>query len=215
MYEFTELAVSCTCDCCDIPDSSGDFEILDVKCDCDCPIHGPGGGGSGSGGGDGEDDIVLADTTFEEMYNFFLSGVTDDMFMELTEYDTRAVLEEILLAAIPWFEFPRKDIFNVDLVKKKFNCYLDLEEKFIIRYYMIVEWIGYQLASIENIRQKYSSSDFKFTSQASHIDKLIKLKSDYQEKGFKAQRIYCRRKKALSGSFYASTFGQIMEKPNW
>ena len=204
-YNYTELAVSCTCDCCKHPDQGGEFEQLDVVCDCNCPIH-------GNGGNKPEEQ---KDTTFEEMYNFFLAGITDDMFMELTEEDTKSVLEEILMAALPWFEFPQKDIFNVDLERKKFNCYLNLEEKFIIRYYMIVEWIGYQLASIENIRQKYSGSDFKFTSQASHIDKLIKLKSDYQDKGFKAQRIYCRRKKASTGSYYASTFAKIMEKPNW
>lgn len=156
LYEFTELAVSCTCDCCDIPETSGDFDILDVKCDCNCPVHGNGGSGGESDGEGGSSSNTPRDTIFEEMYDFFLSGITDDMFMELTEEDTKEILEELLLASLHWFEFPRKDIFNVDLINKKFNCYLDLEEKFILRYYMIVEWIGYQLASIENIRQKYS-----------------------------------------------------------
>jgi len=41
---------------------------------------------------------------------------------------------------------------------------------------MVVEWISQQLASIENTRMKYSGSDFKFTSQANHIQKLQKLK---------------------------------------
>ena len=37
-------------------------------------------------------------TTFQEMYDFFLAGITDDMFMELTAQDTAEMLEEILMA---------------------------------------------------------------------------------------------------------------------
>ena len=44
-------------------------------------------------------------TTFKEMYNFFLAGVTDDMFLELTKEDTEEMLEEILLAALPLLPF--------------------------------------------------------------------------------------------------------------
>ena len=76
---------------------------------------------------------------------------------------------------------------------------------------MIVEWIGYQLASIENIRQKYSSNDFKFTSQASHIDKLIKLRQEYADKGFHLQRLYNNRYRSNKGA-YLSTFTKIMSK---
>ena len=71
--------------------------------------------------------------------------------------DTEALLEEILIAALPHFEFPRwKDPFDIDLVNKTFSATLTLEEKMIIRQYMISEWIGYQLANIDLVRQKYS-----------------------------------------------------------
>jgi hypothetical protein len=76
---------------------------------------------------------------------------------------------------------------------------------------MIVEWIGQQLASVENTRMKYSGSDFKFTSQANHMQKLLQLKKDYEREGFHLQRLYKRRKKDENG-IYKSTFGSIMEK---
>lgn len=124
-----------------------------------------------------------APTTFQEMYDFFLAGITDDMFMELTKEDTEELLEEILIAALPNFEFPRwKDPFNIDLQNKKFNTTLTIEEKMIIRQYMISEWIGYQLANIDLVRQKYSGSDFKFTSQAAHMKQLITLKKNMSKK---------------------------------
>ena len=83
-----------------------------------------------------------SNTSFQEVYDFFLAGITDDMFMELTPEDTKELLREILLAALPHFEFPRKDIFDVDLQNDMFNVKLTLEEFNILRQYMIVEWIG-------------------------------------------------------------------------
>lgn len=158
-------------------------------------------------------EVAPLATTFQEMYDFFLAGITDDMFMELTKEDTEAMLEEILLAAIPHFEFPRnKDLFNLDLANKTFTAKLSLEEMMILRQYMISEWIGQQLATIDLIRQKYSGSDFKFTSQASHMKQLSTMKKEYETKGFHLQRVYCRRKKVRSGG-YGSTFAQIMEEP--
>ena len=45
-----------------------------------------------------------------------------------------------------------------------FSCTLTQEEINILATYMIVEWLGQQLASVENTRMKYSGSDFKMTS---------------------------------------------------
>ena len=60
-------------------------------------------------------------TSFDEMENFFLAGITDDMYLELTDQDTAAILDEILIAALPSFEFPKnKDILKYDLEKREF-----------------------------------------------------------------------------------------------
>lgn len=155
-------------------------------------------------------DSTSSVTSFEEMYDFFLAGITDDMFMEMTKEDTEALLEEILLAALPHFEFPRKNIFDLDLTGKNFSAKLTEEEMMIIRQYMISEWIGYQLANIDLVKQKYSGSDFKFTSQASHIKQLVTLKKEYETKGFHLQRLYNRRKKLRTGG-YGSTFARVMD----
>jgi hypothetical protein len=79
----------------------------------------------------------------------------------------------------------------------------------IIATYMIVEWFGQQLATIELIRMKYSGSDFKFTSQANHMHKLKDLKKEYERVGLHLQRLY-KRRKADSDGIMRSTFGSIM-----
>jgi hypothetical protein len=147
-------------------------------------------------------------TPFSDIYKSFLSKITDDMYMELTEEDTEKMLFELFESALPHFEFPRVDIFSYD--ENGYNIPLSKEEINIISTYMVVEWLGQQLASVENTRMKYSGSDFKFTSQANHMAKLQSLKTNYTQKGFHLQRLYKRRKVDENG-IMRSTFGSIME----
>ena len=173
-------------------------------------------------------------TPFSKVYDNFLSKITDDMYMELTELETFHLLEELLISAIPSFEFPRVKIDDYELtfvsdermyqgvesngVEVKaiiydggyFNNNLSQEEINILSTYMIVQWLGQQLASVENTRMKYSGSDFKFTSQANHMQKLSALKKEYEREGFHLQRLYKRRRVDSEGVI-RSTMGDIME----
>ena len=148
-------------------------------------------------------------TDFTIVYKRFYSKITDDMYMELDEAETDALLEELLINAIPWFEFPRVNLENYDLLRQRFKVDLSNEEINILATYMVVGWIDQQLASIELIRMKYTGSDFKMTSQANHMSKLMALKKEYLQNGFHLQRVYKRRKVDGSGNV-KSTFGSIM-----
>ena len=148
-------------------------------------------------------------TSFEIIYKRFFSKVTDDMYMELDKTQTEGMLEELLDSAIPWFEFPRVNLYNYDKEEKTYKIELSMEEINIIAVYMLVEWFTQQLASVENTRMKYSGSDFKFTSQANHMSKLLALKKDYEREGFHLQRLYKRRETDKNG-VYRSTFRTIM-----
>ena len=149
-------------------------------------------------------------TAFQIIYDEFLSSITDDMYLELTKSETETMLFELFQSALPWFEFPRFNAYDYDLDLGAYNCDLTREEIKIITMYMIVEWIGQQLASIEVTRMKYSGSDFKFTSQANHMHKLKDLQKEYERKGFHLQRLYKRRKADAHGMM-RSTFGSIMQ----
>lgn len=148
-------------------------------------------------------------TSFDKVYNFFFSKITDDMYMELDLEQTKALVQDLLINAIPWFEFPRVNINEYDLEEKYFNVKLTNEEMNILATYMVVGWLDQQLASIEMTRMKFSGSDFKFTSQANHMAKLLALKKDYEKTGFHLQRLYKRRKADQNGVL-RSTMGFIM-----
>lgn len=172
-------------------------------------------------------------TPFSVIYDSFLSKITDDMYMELSELDTYRMLEELLMSALHKFEFPRVNLNDYELEAFEdqveytgeesdgketkafiynegyFNSKLTAEEVNIIATYMIVEWLGYQLASVENTRMKYSGTDFKFTSQANHMQKLLVIKKDYEREGFHLQRLYKRRSPDENG-IPRSTMGKIV-----
>ena len=51
-------------------------------------------------------------TKFTEIYNRFLGKITDDMYVELTPQDTIRDLRNLLIEAIPGFEFPRHNLYD-------------------------------------------------------------------------------------------------------
>ena len=75
-----------------------------------------------------------------------------------------------------------------------FNFELTSEEINIIAILMMQAWVQRQVTSIENTRMKYSGSDFKMTSQANHLQKLMSLLSDCKTQSHHMQRLYKRRR---------------------
>lgn len=175
-------------------------------------------------------------TLFSVVYNRFLGKVTDDMYLELTPQDTLKDLQNLIVDAIPGFEFPRKNLFNyniqVDTVdedsttpddfivgtvwgtipepgekpqvlvdRSTFGCDLTEEEINILAILMMCGWVQRQVTSIENTRMKYSGSDFKFTSQANHLSKLLNLLSECQRQSHHLQRLYKRRRLNDKGEY--------------
>lgn len=57
-------------------------------------------------------------TRFSEVYDRFLGKITDDMYLELTPQDTLRDLQNLIIEAIPGFEFPRKPLTYSLLVEE-------------------------------------------------------------------------------------------------
>lgn len=80
-----------------------------------------------------------------------------------------------------------------------FNADLDDEEINILALIMVEAWVERQLASVEVTRMKYSGTEFKFTSQANHMSKLLSLRTEVRRQAFHMQRLYKRRKTDENG----------------
>ena len=163
-------------------------------------------------------------TLFASVYNRFLGKITDDMYMELTPEDTIRDLQNLLIDAIPGFEFPRKKLDFTILMRtldedsvnvhgfviediegnsaedaSYFNVELTSEEINILAILMMIGWVQRQVTTIENTRMKYTGTDFKMTSQANHLAKLLSLLAEVQRQSHHMQRLYKRRKTDKNG----------------
>ena len=188
----------------------------------------------------------MAETQFSAVYNRFLGQITDDLYLELTPEDTLRDLQNLLINAIPGFEFPRQNLYNFTIEVKEigednltpddfvlgtvwgdigepnseipkvlvdkshFNIELTPEEINILALLMKQGWVQRQVTSIENTRMKFSGPDFKMTSQANHLSKLLALLEESRRDSFHMQRLY-KRRKISSGGTYASNWSSLME----
>lgn len=100
---------------------------------------------------------------------------------------------------------------KVTIEKSYFTEKLTPEEINIISLIMLNGWLQRQITSIENTRMKYSGTDFKMTSQANHLSKLLSLQTEVQRQSFHMQRLYKRRKTDNSGK-YVSNWASLIEK---
>ena len=177
-------------------------------------------------------------TQFTEVYNRFLGKITDDMYLELTPEDTIKDLQNLIVDAIPGFEFPRHNLYAYEIKIEEIGENELLPDDFILgtvwgeipeigadqtprvivdRSYFVAEltaeeinilallmkqgWVQRQVTSVENTRMKYSGSDFKMTSQANHLSKLLNLLEESRRDSFHMQRLYKRRKITSDGTY--------------
>ena len=187
-------------------------------------------------------------TLFASVYNRFLDKITEDMYLELTPEDTIRDLRNLLINAIPGFEFPRVNLYNYEIItmeipenellpddfvlgtvwgelpedsetqipnvivdRSSFNVELSPEEINILAILMKQSWVQRQVTSIENTRMKYSGPDFKMTSQANHLSKLLNLLEESRRDSIHMQRLYKRRKIDSNGK-YVSNWSILRDK---
>ncbi len=158
-------------------------------------------------------------TPFSEIYDRFFGKITDDMYAsadggigEWTKEDTERDLKNILMDAIPGFEFPRFPLYDFDEDAEEFNVHLTSEEINILALLMYNAWLQRQVASIENTRMKYSGADFKLASQGNHLARLIELKKEAERQAHHMQRLYKRRKMIDNEGSIKSNWSTLMER---
>jgi hypothetical protein len=130
-----------------------------------------------------------------------LEGVEEtdpDYILDNEEIVSLADADEVIFSGGNAADYPApesgeddEDALLVD--RSAFEAELTNEEINILAILMQKEWLQRQIASVENVRMKYSGSDFKFTSQANHLAKLLNLLTKIEEQSTHMQRLYKRR----------------------
>ena len=127
----------------------------------------------------------------------FPRKILDDFSIETLIVREDKVEEGDFVIGVVWDtpdEEEDEGIPDVYIERSHFNVDLTSEEINILALLMMCGWLQRQVTSIENTRMKYSGSDFKMTSQANHLAKLLNLLSECQRQSFHMQRLYKRRR---------------------
>lgn len=162
------------------------------------------------------DDMYMELTpedTIKDLQRLLKDAIPGFEFPRVNLYDYEISTEVIkenevtcdnFVIGVVWHELPEdEDIQVPDVIieKSSFAAKLTSEEVNILALLMKQGWVERQVASIENTRMKYSGSDFKFTSQANHLSKLLNLLDEARRDSFHMQRLYKRRKLQKDGKY--------------
>lgn len=172
------------------------------------------------------DDMYMEltpDDTIADLQVLLMDAIPGFEFprVNLQDYDIKTeVINEAdarpgdFILAVLWGELPEDGeqlAPDVKVERSAFAATLTSEEINILALLMKQSWIQRQVASIEVTRMKYSGSDFKMTSQANHLSKLLNLLAEAQRESKYMQRLYKRRKLNDDGT-YSSNWSALREK---
>lgn len=113
-------------------------------------------------------------TPWSTVFGSFLARIEEDDWMR--EDDFEIVQQDMLMIldmAIFDFRFPRIDL-SLDHINETFVEELTNGEIQVLASLMKLHWLRRQINTWRVIKQQYSTRDFEFSSQANHLDKLIK-----------------------------------------
>ena len=156
-------------------------------------------------------------TAVSEVYDAFFGLITDDMYLEITEEETYEECLAFLRKSIPMYEFPKapikvkigedsEPVLNRDLTDEEIN---------ILAYGMLQAWLQRQMTTIELTRQKFSGTDFKLTSQASHLKTIMTLFENTKVEHRRLQMLETRREEVddgNGGTKYRSRFDMFVKR---
>lgn len=157
------------------------------------------------------------------------------MMMELTMEDTLAIIESIFMDALTGFDYPKFNINKYDkdeitpdalgedgtpIITGAFTSKLTNEEQDIIAELMLHEWYRRQLSTTRLVQMRYSTSDFKQTSQAAHMQRLDAIIREHSKVLYRKQRMYGKRQIDDDGMYFVdysdlSGVGQRKYKKIW
>ncbi|HCW05546.1 MAG TPA: hypothetical protein DGK91_14140 [Clostridium sp.] len=115
-------------------------------------------------------------TSYSEIDNMFLSDLKDDTLLSFDEDDRDVILDGLRRKAVTQFKACKKNLSDRDDEKKQFNSDLTDEEMLIIATAMRKFWLNDKIYDLKLLKQRMSTKDWKMTSQATHLLRLLDLK---------------------------------------
>lgn len=120
-------------------------------------------------------------TSYNDIYDRFLSKITDYELAELLDEEIEAELNKFMRSAIVDFKYAESDrLVRNDESKEFVNDLTEIEQEIIAKF-MIVHWLNPQILRLENVRNELGNKDFKLYSPANFLDKIRVLKRELKD----------------------------------
>lgn len=127
-------------------------------------------------------------TPYSDIYKKFLTDIKDDSLLDFTVEERMEILDGLLKKSISRFKACQTDLLdrterisateNTPVVEGQFNQDLTEEEMNILATIMRKYWLNDKIYNLELLQQKMTSKDWKLTSQAGHLLRLIALNQE-------------------------------------
>ena len=122
-------------------------------------------------------------TTFEEIYNQFLSKIIDYDYLILTPEEKIILMSARLKSALAKFRAKKRNI-EADYVLNEFNRELDDLEVETIALWLIYEWITPKINNVEMFEHRLNTREFQGFSEANHLKEMQQIRKDAEGEAF-------------------------------
>ena len=122
-------------------------------------------------------------TTFEEIYNQFLSKIIDYDYLILTPEEKIILMSTRLKSALAKFRAKKRNI-EADYVLYEFNRELDDLEVETIALWLIYEWITPKINNVEMFEHRLNTREFQGFSEANHLKEMQQIRKDAEGEAF-------------------------------
>jgi len=122
-------------------------------------------------------------TTFEEIYNQFLSKIIDYDYLILTPEEKIILMSTRLKSALAKFRAKKRNI-EADYVLYEFNRELDDLEVETIALWLIYEWITPKINNVEMFEHRLNTREFQWFSEANNLKEMQQIRKDAEGEAF-------------------------------
>ena len=121
-------------------------------------------------------------TPYTDIYTLFLQKIKSYDLANLSSEDLQSLLGGYLHSAIPRFQFRCiNDLTDRDDELSQFNVTLGDDEKEILSFYMLIEYLLEKIDTDELLRQGFTNREWNQTSQANHLSGLLDLRTTFKK----------------------------------
>ena len=118
-------------------------------------------------------------TFFNEVYDRFLSLITDHQFLSFTEEELEQELESKLRSALS--KIPTFDHLKMNPYTQSFSTSLSELELTILAHAMLAECMSQKVYNVQHMKNHMASKDFTIFSNANHLKEMMNLQAYAQK----------------------------------